>query len=82
MRINHPKFCGLTSEGVLLVVSLKVVHPIHALFVEYNQSFIRGPAELDNLPLIPLRTRTSLVHAICGLVFGTDRKDQETLSRR
>ena len=54
MRVNHPKFCRLSTKGVLLVVTLKVVHSIHAFFIKHNQTFVGGPAELDDLALIPL----------------------------
>ena len=81
MRINHPKFCRLSTEGVLLVVALKVVDPVHAFFVKHDQTLVGGPAELDDLALIPLLVWNDSVSGVRRLVPGTDRKDQETLSR-
>ena len=82
MRINHPKFRRLSTEGELLVVTLKIVYSVHAFFVKHNQTFVGGPAELDDLALIPLFPFNNSVSVVCGPVSGTNRKDQETLSRR
>jgi hypothetical protein len=80
MGINHPELRSLTTKSILVIVALQVVHSVHALFVEYNQTFVRGPAKLDNLSLIPLLARTNSVPEVCRLMFGTDRKDQEAFS--
>ena len=82
MRINHPKFCSFSAESVLSIVTLKVVHSIHPFLVEYNQTFIGGPAKLDDFALIPLFVWNNSVPGVRGLAPGTDRKYQETLSRR
>ena len=78
--IDHPEFRSLSTESILAVVTLKVVHSIYALFVEHNQTFVGGPAELDNLSLIPLFTRTSSVSWMCRPILRTYRKDQEAFS--
>ena len=82
MRIDHSKFRSLSAESVLSIVPLKIVHSVHAFLVEYGQTFVRGPAKLDNFALIPLFVWNHSVFGVRGLASGTDRKDQETLSRR
>ena len=82
MRINHPELCSLSAESVLLIVTLKVVHSIHAFLIEHYQTFVRGPAELDNFALIPLFLWSNSVFGVHRLRSGTDRNNQESLSRR
>ena len=70
MRIDHPEFRGLPAESVLLIVALEVVHSIHAFLVEYNQTLIRGPAELDDFPLVPLFVWSNSVSGIVNARLG------------
>ena len=70
MRIDHPEFRSLPAESVLLIVALKVVDPIHAFLVEYNQTLIRGPAKLDDLPLVPLFVWNNSVPGIVNWRLG------------
>lgn len=75
MRINYPELRGLSTERILVIITLKVVYSINALLVKYNQTFVGGPAELDNLSLIPLLAKSNSVLEADGFIFGTDRKD-------
>jgi len=64
MRIDHPKFCSLPAESVLMVVALKIVHSVHAFLVEHSQTFVGSPTKLDDFALIPLFTRNNSVSGV------------------
>ena len=82
MRVDHPKFRSLSTETILSIVTLKIIHSVHAFLVEYNQTFVGGPAKFDNFALIPLFVWNDSVCGVRAIASGTDRKDQEALSRR
>ena len=70
MRINHPKFRSFSAESVLSIVTLEIVHSIHPFLVEYNQTFVGGPAKLDDFALIPLVAWNNSVRGVRDSCLG------------
>ena len=59
-RVDDPKLRSVASERELTIVSLKIVKPVYAFFVQDSQAFVSCPAKANYLALVPLERRGQL----------------------